>query len=200
MIRNKQDFCIAMFNRMLLVMGVFSYGILMTGLGSHKTNYVNNIENDKSIEVSRIINVDKKAEEPTTEALYVDNMEEALLYGPNANIMFTGQMTAYNPVCVGCTGRVACPPGQDVRNGNIYYEDKTYGKIRIVAADPHIPCGTLVKISNVSFSNEPIMAIVLDRGGVIKGNIMDFLMTENDDMDIVGRQHNVNYEIIRWGW
>ena len=89
---------------------------------------------------------------------------------------------------------------QDVRNGNIYFEDSTYGKIRILAADYAIPCGTIVKITNVTFSQEPIIGIVLDRGGAIKGNIMDFLVTETDDMDIVGRQRGVNYEILRWGW
>ena len=127
-------------------------------------------------------------------------MEEAALYGPMMPISFTGQMTAYNPICVGCTGKVSCPPRQDVRNGNIWYDDATYGKIRILAADPHIPCGTIMQITNVSFSNEPIIGIVLDRGGAIKGNITDFLVTENDDMDIVGRQKNVNYEVLRWGW
>ena len=75
-----------------------------------------------------------------------------------------------------------------------------YGKIRILAADYAIPCGTIVKITNVSFTNEPIIGIVLDRGGAIQGNIMDFLVTETDNMDVVGRQKNVHYEILRWGW
>ena len=69
-----------------------------------------------------------------------------------------------------------------------------------MAADPKIPCGTIVKITNVTFQAEPIIGIVLDRGGAIKGNIMDFLVTENDNMDVVGRQKNVNYEVLRWGW
>jgi len=128
------------------------------------------------------------------------NMEEVSLYGSISPVSFTGQMTAYNPICKGCTGKVYCPPRQDVTNGNIYFDDSTYGSIRILAADYAIPCGTIVKITNVSFSNEPIIGIVLDRGGAIKGNIMDFLVTENDDMNIVGRQRNVHYEILRWGW
>ena len=63
-----------------------------------------------------------------------------------------------------------------------------------------IPCGSIVRVSNVSFSAEPIIGIVLDRGGAIQGNIMDFLIAETDDPSIVGRQKNVQYEIIRWGW
>ena len=49
---------------------------------------------------------------------HVENMQEASLYGPNTPISFTGEMTAYKATCVGCTGKVSCPPRQDVRNGN----------------------------------------------------------------------------------
>ena len=45
-----------------------------------------------------------------------------------------------------------------------------------------------------------MLAIVLDRGGLIKGKIMDFLVGEHDDMNVVGRQRNAHYEIVRWGW
>ena len=130
----------------------------------------------------------------------VSTMAEAREYGATMPISFEGQMTAYKATCVGCTGKVSCPPRQDVRNNNIYYDDQEYGTIRILAADPAIPCGTIVQITNVSFSTEPIIGIVLDRGGAIKGNIMDFLVGESDDMDVVGRQKNVHYEVVRWGW
>ena len=79
------------------------------------------------------------------------------------------------------------------------YWYSTYGKIRILAADPNIPCGTIVKATNLTFSEE-VIGIVLDRGGLIKGNIMDFLVGPEDDMDVVGRQRGVNYEVLRWGW
>jgi 3D (Asp-Asp-Asp) domain-containing protein len=107
-------------------------------------------------------------------------------------------MTGYGPDCVGCTGKVYCPPRNDVRNGNIYFNDNVYGKVRIVAADHSIPCGTMVKISGGK-QTSPMMAIVLDRGGVIKGTLMDLLMASEHDSIAVGRQ-NVTYEIVRWGW
>jgi len=128
------------------------------------------------------------------------NMEEVSLYGSISPVSFTGQMTAYGPDCEGCGGKVSCPPRQDVRGGNIYYEDTTYGTVRILAADKHIPCGSIIEIKNVTFSNEPIYGIVLDRGGVIVGNIIDFLVVSEADSYSIGRQRDVNFTIVRWGW
>lgn len=184
--------------RFFIVSAFFGFFCIMCLNVENRNNLVSNINGVKSLEASYIVNsYDNNSK---IEAREVSNMKEALLYGSSMPIYFIGQMTAYNPVCVGCTGRVACQPGQDVRNGNIYYNDDNYGKIRILAADPAIPCGTLVEVTNVTFSSEPIIGIVLDRGGLIKGNIMDFLVTENDDMNVIGRQKNVRYEILRWGW
>lgn len=197
--KNKKDLLKAMGYRALVTVLVFTYGLFLTGTNKHQTNYVTNVNGVKSIEAIHMINkYDNRGQ--TLNVLQVNTMQEAALYGANMPISFTGQMTAYKPTCVGCTGRVSCPPRQNVTNGNILFEDNTYGKIRILAADPNIPCGTIVKITNVSFSTEAIIGIVLDRGGAIKGNIMDFLVSETDNMDVVGRQHNVNYEVLRWGW
>lgn len=197
--KSKRTFIKAMFYRTLFVTAIFSYGIVLAGLESHHTNLVTNVNGVKSIEAMHIVNKYDNSLQ-TLSVLHVSNMEEAALYGPSIPISFTGQMTAYKATCKGCTGRVSCPPRQNVTNGNIWFNDNIYGKIRILAADPSIPCGTIVKISNITFSNDTIIGIVLDRGGAIKGNIMDFLVSESDSMDTVGRQHNVNYEVLRWGW
>lgn len=196
----KSLFYKVMISRFLLVSVLFGAGVTIFSSGTmHKTNSISNMNGVKSIEATHIITKYDNRNQ-SLKVREVSNMEEAKLYGPDMPISFTGQMTAYNPICVGCTGKVYCPPRQDVTKGNIYFDDTTYGKIRILAADYAIPCGTIVKITNVTFSDEPIIGIVLDRGGAIKGNIMDFLVTETDDMDIVGRQRGVNYEILRWGW
>ncbi len=113
---------------------------------------------------------------------------------------FIGTMTGYGPNCKGCSGRVACKPYQNVKNGNIYYNDKEYGKIRIVAADRDIPCGTVVEISNFWLSSDPIKAVVLDRGSAIQGKIMDLLFNTESETIKVGRQRNIRYDILRWGW
>lgn len=183
-----------------MFVGVVFMMLMIIATGNTTTkNSISNVNGVKSIQAIHIINKYDNRDK-TLKVKQVANMQEAAIYGKDMPISFTGQMTAYNPICVGCTGKVSCPPRQDVRNGNIYFEDATYGKIRILAADPAIPCGTIVKISNVTFSNSEIIGIVLDRGGAIKGNIMDFLVTETDNMNIVGRQRSVHYEIARWGW
>lgn len=188
-----------MMTRFLFVIGVFCFGLFLLSPTHSSMNSISNINGVKSIEAIHIITKYDNRNQ-TLKVREVSNMQEASLYGPEMPISFTGQMTAYNPKCQGCTGKVYCPPRQDVTKGNIYFEDNTYGSIRILAADSAIPCGTIVEISNVTFSSEPIIGIVLDRGGAIKGNIMDFLMTETDNLNIVGRQKNVRYEILRWGW
>lgn len=199
MLKGKVSFYKAISLRFLLVGFVFVFVTFLLSGNTSKVNSISNINNVKSIEVSHIISkYDNRSK--ALKVREVSNMYEASVYGPDMPISFIGQMTAYNPVCVGCTGKVYCSPRQDVTNGNIYFNDTTYGKVRILAADYLIPCGTIVSITNVSFSNDPIIGIVLDRGGAIKGNIMDFLVSESDDMDVVGRQHDVKYEVLRWGW
>lgn len=199
MLKGKVSFYKAISLRFLLVGSVFIFVIFLLSGNTSKVNNISNINNVKSIEASHIISkYDNRSK--ALKVREVSNMYEASVYGPDMPISFIGQMTAYNPVCVGCTGKVYCSPRQDVTNGNIYFNDTTYGKVRILAADYLIPCGTIVSITNVSFSNNPIIGIVLDRGGAIKGNIMDFLVSESDDTDVVGRQHDVKYEVLRWGW
>lgn len=188
-----------MLQRSLIVVTCF-VALYFIACGNKTTmNTVSNINGVKSIEAIHIVTKYNNKEQKL-EVKPVANMQEASEYGPVMPIYFTGQMTAYKATCVGCTGKVSCPPRQDVTNNNIYFQDATYGSIRILAADPAIPCGTVVNITNVTFSQEPIIGIVLDRGGLIKGNIMDFLVGEQDDMNIVGRQHGVQYEVLRWGW
>ena len=197
--KNKKPFISVMLRKTFGVAFVFTYGCFLCSGNTKVVNKVNNVNSAKSI---RAYNLVLKYDDTVKEVspLLVETMEDAAIYGPTQPISFVGQMTAYKATCKGCTGRVACPPAQDVRNDNIWYEDNTYGKIRILAADRKIPCGTIVSVTNVTFSTEPIIGIVLDRGGAIKGNIMDFLVGESDDMDVVGRQRGVNYEVLRWGW
>ncbi len=196
----KKKFLKAMFGRTLAVSGLFCLGIVFFKNDPIVIlNSVSNVDSARSIEAYHMISRYDNREQILTVKPVLD-MTEAAIYGPNTPISFVGQMTAYKATCVGCTGIVACPPRQDVRGDNIWFNDSTYGKIRILAADPHIPCGTIMKATNLTFSSEPVIGIVLDRGGAIKGNITDFLVGPNEDMDMVGRQRGVNYEVLRWGW
>lgn len=189
----------AMIFRSLFVLVFFSFSLIMASSTTRESNMVSNINGVKSIEaINMVMKYDNRTKELVVKK--VSNMEEAAEYGASMPISFDGEMTAYKATCVGCTGKVSCPPRQDVRNNNVTFLDNTYGEVRIMAADPAIPCGTIVQISNLTFSSEPIIGIVLDRGGAIQGNIMDFLVNEFDDMNVVGRQKNVHYEVLRWGW
>lgn len=122
---------------------------------------------------------------------------EVLREAENQPVIYQGTMTAYGPDCVGCSGYVACAPNPNVKK-SVYYKDNTYGKIRIVAADKNIPCGTIVKVRNSTVADE-FTAIVLDRGGAIKNTLMDLLYDTEKNTYSFGRQQ-VEYEIIRWGW
>lgn len=194
-----KKFSIMLSKRMFYVIFVIFLFLIIASSHNGQTNYVANINNIKSLEAVHIVQKYNNLEEDKLEVKMVSNMREAKQFGSLGPISFVGQMTSYGPDCVGCSGVVACPPRTYVKN-NIYYEDKEYGKIRIFAADKAIPCGSIVKIENPSFASEEVIGIVLDRGGVIKGNIMDLLVSAERGPDVVGRQYNVLYQIIRWGW
>ena len=112
---------------------------------------------------------------------------------------FTGDLTGYAGDCALCTGYLACPPRTNVLKEGIYYKDKTYGTVRIVASSKKYPCGTILRFNVGKLSDEPIIAIVLDRG--VGGNVID-LLTESEDYarKKVGRVRNLNFEVLREGW
>lgn len=131
-------------------------------------------------------------------------------YAPNLEVINTvevlatyhGKMTGYGPDCVGCSGITAS--GRNVLNGNIYYEDKTFGTIRIVAGDKSIPFGSIIKITGINISSDPVLAIVLDRGGMIgfaegKHAYFDLLYASEGDASSFGRQ-NATFELLRSGY
>lgn len=111
-------------------------------------------------------------------------------------------MSGYGPDCYGCTSnRVAS--GYYVGEGNIYYDDATYGKIRIVSGDKKYPFGTIVKISSSNVSDSDIIAIVLDRGGNIgigKKFTFDLLFATEKEASKYSVSRNVKFEILRLGY
>lgn len=113
--------------------------------------------------------------------------------------VFYGQLTGYGPDCKGCIG--ITKSGYDVRNGNIYFNDKQYGKVRIIAADKKYKLGTIIKITAPKLYDYSFIAIVLDRGGKITGNNIDLLFEKEEGINrFVGRQKKVKFEVLRYGW
>ncbi len=183
--------------RIVVSLCILTFFMIIATGNQRETIITYNVNSVKSLEAVHIVN---KYAPPTQEAvipLFTD-FNEAIANAPSMPVAFIGTMTGYGPDCVGCGGYTGCPPRQDVRNGNIYFEDTTYGTVRIVATDTSIPCGSIVRIKN--YTEEPILAIALDRGGAIKGTLMDLLCTSEAAADSVGRRNNIQYELIRWGW
>lgn len=120
------------------------------------------------------------------------------LINNNVIYSFKGSLTGYGPDCNGCSGKTAT--GYDVRNGNIYYYDEYYGLVRIIAADNKFKKGTIIKITNDKISDSPLLAIVLDRGGLIKDNKIDLLYSTEEEALPIGLQRDVLYEVLRNGW
>ena len=86
--------------------------------------------------------------------------------------------------------------------GNIYYNDATYGQLRIVAGDKKYTHGTIVRISN-SKAGGPIMAIILDRGGAVgfgKATLFDLLFATEAEASSFGTSYNCTFEILRYGF
>jgi len=173
------------------------FAIAFIGLsGNKKINIVtSNVHNVKSVLSTRIV------KQNNVSTKLVTNVGDIRTFGSNNKIKFVGTLTGYGPDCPGCGGIVACRPNQDVRNGNIYYNDNNYGKIRILAADYSIPCGSIIHIENYKFAdNNEFVGIVLDRGSAIVGLTMDLLYPSEADTVVVGRQRNISFTVLRWGW
>lgn len=156
-------------------------------------------ENISSVRSIQAVHLVSKYNKNIVKTKTVNTFNEVLKYASSMPVKFNGSITGYGPDCKGCGGRTGCPPRQNVKNGNIYFKDQEYGKVNIVATDSRIPCGSIIKITNSSLG-KGVIAIALDRGGVIKGTLMDFLVeTEAKAAKVIGRQ-KVTFEIIRWGW
>lgn len=176
---------------------LYVFAILMLIVYGNQRNNIltTNVNTVKSIKYSKIT-----AENRSDKYKIVNSTKMIKEYGSSEKLEFTGTLTGYGPDCVGCSGVVACAPHPNVKNNNIYYNDKEYGKIRILAADKSIPCGSIIKISNFKFIGDDFYGIVLDRGGAIVGLTMDLLYPSEADTVIIGRQYKINFKIERWGY
>lgn len=126
-----------------------------------------------------------------------ESLETARLY--KSKDKFIGNLTAYVGNCASCSGILACEPRTNVLEKGIYFDDKEYGKIRIVATSTNIACGTILKFTSSKLGEEPIIAIAMDHG--VRGNNVDLLV---DDVDYaiknVGRIRKQQFDILRYGW
>ena len=195
-----------MLSKRFLVILFILFTFFVIASGNKKEKIISyNTNNVKSVQAVHIVNkynslLEENKTNQKVQAIAASSFYEALSIAPAQAVSFPGMMTSYGPDCAGCGGHSACPPRQDFRNGNIYFNDSVYGQVRILATDSAIPCGTIVKVTNPGVSAEPFYAIALDRGGAIVGGKMDLLYETESAAALAGTQYNVIYEINRWGW
>ena len=195
-----------MLSKRFLVIAFILFTFFVVASGNSKETIVSyNTNNAKSVQAVHIVNkynslLEERKTNNKVVATVVGSFYEAINIAPKQAVSFPGMMTSYGPDCAGCGGHSACPPRQDLTNGNIYFNDSLYGKVRILATDSSIPCGTIIKVTNPNVSAEPFYAIALDRGGAIVGGKMDLLYETEVAAMSAGTQYNVTYEINRWGW
>lgn len=125
---------------------------------------------------------------------------------------YTGRLTGYGPGCAGCSkvGNVACrtreKKSHSLINDGIYYTDKEYGKVRILAAaTTKFKCGTIIVVTKPGM--EPFTGIVLDTGGSMRkawenGKVWMDLAYASETMagsdKLTGK--NIKFSVQRWGW
>ena len=179
---------------------IFLFFIIASS-GQTKQIAVSNINSVKALESTKLVFnepevIEIEKEEPEYQMVYsVSEIKNSV----NKKMEFIGTLTGYGPDCAGCSGIVGCPPYKSVLNGNITYDDPNYGNIRILAADPSIPCGSIIKIANYK-NQADFIGIVLDRGSAIKGLTMDLLYDSEGTTEDLGRQYNIDFKIERWGF
>ena len=163
------------------------------------------------------LNVKSREMQRLSPLVYV---EENDIYFMNKEVINTyiGILTGYGPDCVGCgnfnTNKVSTASGYHIANiidGNIEpafaitYNDSEFGEVRIVAGDSSLPFNTIVRITIPN--QEPIIAIVLDRGSTVgfdncrssRGCLTNFDLLYPTEAESLGKTRNVKFEILRIG-
>lgn len=151
--------------------------------------------------------VEEKKDEVVEDTIIVENTPAEV-----NDAVYVGKMTGYGADCIGCSGvgALACRAADGSRhtlteNGE-YYNDATYGSVRIVAAAlDQFPCGTIVKVDHPALGS--FYAVVMDTGGSMRnawanGLVwMDLAFKTESDPDIYATtSSNTTYSVQRWGW
>lgn len=172
-------------------------------------NEVNNIKDSKykQILVNKINLLDKYFNDYDRKQNLINNNPDKFpgltkyINDIDVKEILNGNITAFTPYCGGgCNGYTSS--GVFVGN-NIFYDDKEYGKVRIVAGDSSYPFGTIVRIKGLYYFNEDVYAIVLDRGPAVGKNkraLFDLLFFSENNANDFGVQKNIKCEVLRIGY
>lgn len=185
----------------IYVLGIvfISLGICgFVGLDVDKRQLKTDNENlTKVVSKSTMLSSYKQIDNFLAQPVFYHSFEEAVVNSKNKDTSFKGKLVHYGPDCPSCSGRLGCN-GQNAKGGNIYYQDKTYGKVRIVAASSLLPCGSIIRINVSAYDPNGLYAIVLDRG--VSGNMIDLLKTSSKAKSPVRTVNGVKFDILRYGY
>ena len=190
---------------------------------NNKITYVNSdaIKKEEVIEVAPVEVVPEVTEEPVVEEVeeVKEEPKEEVIIGKDEVIdeeelptppkeevyvppitvgsTFNGTMSGYGSDVEG-TGYTYS--GYYIRD-TIYYNDSTYGELRILAGDSSIPMGTVIEVSNSNAGN--FTGIVLDTGRNIGfGRVYDFDLLFKTSREAInyGVSRNATFKILRVGY
>ena len=208
--------CIYIF--VLILFSIFNFDI-------NKTNYnktVHNVDEEKVLDSTLLVDnlqkEDKKEEESINNEVEEQPQEEQTasqvveqpkpIEIPNLNIQDvsgypalaseTVNISHYGHDCSGCGNSTAS--GYYIGDGRRYYNDSTYGSVRIVAADYKYPDGTILRLS---YHGNSFAAIVLDRGGGVGDHSkyqLDLLESSEHEALNAGVVYQASLEVLRYGY
>lgn len=144
------------------------------------------------------------------EKVLVEKVDKVVEVGTGKYGEYTGALTEYGPDCYGCSpeGYTYCATREgtwhSLINDGIYYDDKEYGKVRILAAyTGEFPCGTIIEVNNSE--KDGLIGVVLDTGGGmidayrIGWTLID-LAYESESKIEMGINKKTSFSVKRWGW
>ena len=190
---------------------------------NNKITYVNSdaIKKEEVIEVAPVEVVPEVTEEPVVEEVeeVKEEPKEEVIIGKDEVIDEEELPTPPKeevyvpPITVGSTfNGTMSGYGSDVEGSGytysgyyirdtIYYNDPTYGELRILAGDSSIPMGTVIEVSNSNAGN--FTGIVLDTGRNIGfGRVYDFDLLFKTSKEAInyGVSRNATFKILRVGY
>lgn len=182
------------FGVIFILLGISSF-IVLSYDSKNVVSYNNNLE--KSVDEDSLKESYEKLNSQVLSPVLYDSMASAVSNSKYFPTSFYGKLTHYGPDCALCGGHLGCN-GQDARNGNIYYDDKEYGTVRIVASSQILPCGSIIRINVSEYDPNGMYAIVLDRG--VGQGVIDLLKSSQKAKSPVRTVNNVKFDIVRYGY
>ena len=188
---------------------------VVTTIDEHEiiTRYNNKLPSNKTNVIVEGVDGVSYIDEDGTVKILKERVDEIVEIGTGPYGEFNGITTGYGGDCIGCSGTVACRSREgkymNLFTDGVYYQDRQYGKVRIVAADHTLfGCGTIIEVDNGR--QAPFLAIVLDTGidmrrawrnqGIVHLDIAFVYESDPGTYDVTVKNNGAKFSVQRWGW